>query len=100
MANTKEDALKRLRKACRKGEELEPLRHSSPEFDKWKRNTKIAIANTFGENTRHLTDFKNIIYSPPIRLSGGTPNYEFNNACRNGLKKARSILESICGAPS
>ena len=42
MANTKEDALKRLRKACRKGEELEPLRHSSPEFDKWKRNTKIA----------------------------------------------------------
>lgn len=95
MASTKEQALERLRKACGKIEELKPLRRSSPEFAKWKRNTEVATANTFGENTRHLPDFRRIIYLPPIRLGGVTPDRDLQNAYQNGLKKARSILESM-----
>ena len=91
---SKAEALDRFGKLLGKIAELERLQRSSPEFTKWKRNVEVAITKTFGNSARHLEDFTRIIYSPPIYISG-TPDHAFQEAYRNGLLKARSVLESM-----
>lgn len=62
-------------------------------FKKWIRDTEVAIANTFGEETRHIRDFKDIRYSGPIYMGGfeidETPHY------LEGLSEAETVLTSF-----
>ena len=55
----KDKAIQRLQKALNAIEDLkqQQRRSSSPEFAKWHRNTEIAIANTFGEDSRPCKRF-------------------------------------------
>ena len=90
----KHEALERLRRAHSKISELEQIESSSPEFAKWKRNTEVAIVKTFGETTRHLPDFTGITYSLSF-FTAETPDHVFREAYLDGLKRARSVLESM-----
>lgn len=91
---TKAKAIERLRKALDKIPELKQLQCGSPSFEKWHRDARIAIVNTFGNKSGHDIDFKNINYSLPV-ISTATPNSEFQKAYEEGLDSAASVLESM-----
>jgi predicted nucleotide-binding protein len=73
---------------------LKSIRRGSPEFDKWHRNTEVAIANTFGENARHVKDFKDIHFGL-IAWSTGTPDSAWDEAYQGGLGRSESVLQSM-----
>lgn len=91
----KDTAIQRLQRALDAVEDLKQQRHSSsPEFQKWHRNTEIAIANTFGESSRHVKDFTNISYSLSIS-SNLTTDSDWQEAYISGLESAIPVLESM-----
>ena len=92
----KDTAIQRLQKALDAVEGLKQQQQhsSSPEFQKWHRNTEIAIANTFGEDSRHVKDFTTISYSL-FMVSSSTTDSDWQQAYINGLKSAIPILESM-----
>lgn len=90
----KDKAIQRLQKALNAIEGLKQLSSSSPEFQKWDRNTEIAIANTFGENSRHVSDFTSIGYASPIATSTMTKS-DYQRWYIWGLEKATSVLQSM-----
>ena len=95
---SKAKALERLRRALDAIPRLRELqdRDNSPEFKKWRRNTEIAITNTFGKDSRNIEDFKQIFYLvETILLGRPTPDYENQQAYLRCLDSAASVLESM-----
>ena len=94
---TKAKAIARLQKALDAIPELKQIRdlqNDPPEFRKWRRDTEVAITNTFGERSRHSKDFTNIRYWPrAIRTMN--PNSEYHTAYMRGLEAAAAVLESM-----
>jgi predicted nucleotide-binding protein len=90
----KSEALAILRKALEKIPDLRQLGRGKPEFEKWRRNTEIAIAEIFGENSQNVRDFIKIHYSPIIMFSN-TTDAMFQKAYHNGLDSASSVLQSM-----
>jgi predicted nucleotide-binding protein len=90
----KTKALDRLQKALTAIPDLQQRRHDTPEFDIWHRNTQVAIANTFGEKSRHVDDFNNINYTLMV-LTSSTPDSAFQKAYVRGLQSAASVLQSM-----
>ena len=89
----KSKALERLRKVLDEIPELKELPHGSPQFEKWQRNTRVAITNTFGNDSPNITDFDNIHFSPayPFYASDST----FRTVYDEGLESAASVLKSM-----
>ena len=77
---TKAKAIERLQKALDAIPELMQLEDYSAEFTTWQRNTEVALANTFGDKSRHIQDFTNSISSYHLRSS---------------LEPAASVLQSM-----
>ena len=73
---------------------LTELGLKSPEFKRWHRNTEVAIGHTFGEASRHLSDFTGIDYVPSIYV-GGMPDSIGNRVYLRGLDSAASVLQSM-----
>lgn len=76
---------------------IETLKNQEPfssEFKKWKRDTEVAIEKIFGNNTRHLNDFKHIRYTLVV-TGGDTTRSEYNKKFYAGLEDAHSILQSM-----
>ena len=92
--STKSRAKERLQKALDAVQALREQKHGSPELTKWRRDTEIAIINTFGEDTRHIEDFNNIAFSARAFVSGMSDSY-FQQAYVRGLESAASILQSM-----
>ena len=90
----KAKALERLRKALGRVPELKRLRRHSPEFKKWRRDTRIAVANTFGEKSSHVVDLQQIQFSLGMS-SIYTLGSEFQEAYVKGLESSEAILESM-----
>ena len=90
----KDTAIQRLQTALDAIEDLKQRRSESSEFRKWRRNTEIAIANTFGESTRHVKDFTNISYSLGI-VTPFTTDSDWQEAYISGLESAIPILQSM-----
>ena len=94
MANiSKTDAMNRLRQLKRRASQL--FDHGemlTPEFDKWHRDTEVAIERVFGEDSRHIRDFTNIVYEP--QHANPTEPEEID-AYEDGLERAQSILQSM-----
>ena len=61
----KAKAIERLKKALDAISDLRNLQSGSPEFIKWKSDTRVAINHTFGGTSDHIREFKNmgIIYN-------------------------------------
>ena len=93
MAQTKKGkALERLRKALDEIAELKPLSANSPQFEKWQRNTKIAITNTFDSDSDHIKDFEAVNFLP-FTISMYSSNRQ--QAYMQGLESAAALLESM-----
>ena len=87
-------AIQRLRKALDSIADLKQRSRNSPEFIKWRRNTKIAIAHTFGKDSSHMEDFEGISYS----LSWVSPSItesDRQQAYIEGLERATAIFQSM-----
>ncbi len=79
----KAKAVERLRKALGAIPGLEQLRYyDSPEFNKWRRNARLAITHTFGKESNHIAEFENISFSSLLLFT-------------RDLKLAASLLESM-----
>lgn len=70
------------------------MQSNSQEFNKWHRDTEVAIERIFGEGTRHSKDFEEISYSPII-FSTNTSDTDFENSYRRGVSNAITVIESF-----
>jgi hypothetical protein len=89
----KQRALELLKKRYAEIASLSNSARLSPQFQKWKRDTLVAIENVFNKNTDRLKEFKGIRYSP-IYFSK-TSDDERETAYRDGLKNAETLLSSM-----
>ena len=90
----KSTAVARIQRAIDTIQVLKQQRHGGAEFSKWRRDTEIAITNTFREDTRHIDDFNSIRYSFRSGVSG-TPDSVYQQAYVRGLENAESIFKSM-----
>ena len=73
---------------------LTDSRDSSPEFTKWHRDTEIAIARIFGQESRNLADFKKVNYSLSF-YTDRTTDAEIRSGFIRGLENAGAVLSSM-----
>ena len=90
----KSKARERLRKALDAIPELRNLQSDSPEFKKWKRDTRLALTNTFGDDSNHIHEFDVIDYYGPVWYPGA-PDSVFQEAYAEGLESAAALLASM-----
>ena len=87
----KSKALARLRNALEKIPELKRQGYKSPDFKKWRRNTRVAIEYTFGKESRNVKEFTRIRYTSPVLGDSELSQKSY----RGGLNSAHSLLESM-----
>ncbi len=93
---SKENAIRRLQGSLTAIPKLQELRHDSPEFTEWRRNTRVAIANTFDDSSEHLREFNDIIYRRPgVRSLSDPAETPFQKSYRMGLESAATLLRSM-----
>lgn len=85
-------ALERLRKVLDEIGELKEFQWKSPQFQKWRRNTKVAISNTFGPESSHLTDFEHVQFFSYVI---GASDSEDQKSYAQGCQLAKAMLESM-----
>ena len=91
---SKAKAIARLRKALDAIPGLKKLRHGSQEFEKWRRDTRLAINNTFVDIPSRRHEFGKISFSA---LYLNLPDSELQKAYLKGLESAATLLESMIG---
>ena len=89
---TKAKAIERLRKVLDEIPELKQLRNDSPQFKKWRRDTGVAITNTFSSDSNHIADFGSVQFFPNVFNASDS---EVQEAYAQGLESAKAILESM-----
>ena len=90
----KDTAIRRLQKALGSIVDLKQRRRRSPEFEKWRRDTKIAVAHTFGEDSSQMEDLAGIPYSL-YSTSPSITDSDRQQAYIEGLELATAILQSM-----
>ena len=90
---TKAEAIKRLRRALDAISALKQCQPDSPAFIKWRRDTEIAIVNTFVKEDRHIADFKSVYYGQGEWSSEIT--VEQQRDYWKGLDSATAVLDSM-----
>jgi hypothetical protein len=93
MRDSKQE-IERLRRQIAAIEPLRLIKHDSPEFRKWGRDTEVVIEKTFGQGTRHIKDFTDIHYRL-FASHSGTPDSAFQDAYLKGLDSAALMLQSF-----
>ena len=91
---SKASAKERLQRARDGIPDLQQLPYGSPSFEKWHRDTKVAIAYTFGNPSSQAQEFEAVKFSLRFYISG-MPDSESQKAYVRGLESAAAILESM-----
>ena len=96
---SKAKAIERLRRALDKVSELKELSNDSSEFEKWHRNTRVAIENTFGKDSTHVQEFDGISFHLSLVSWGDKYENEIREqeSYLRGLQESSSLLESMIG---
>jgi hypothetical protein len=89
-----EKAVEVLKRQIEKSKPLVSLKRFGPEWEKWHRDTEVAIQRIFGAGSRHENDFTGISYSPSVTVSGMSGAYILQRYTE-GLETARQILTSM-----
>ena len=93
---SKPKAIEHLENVLEAIPELKSLQRGSSDFNKWRRKMGIAIVNIFGEESRHIKDFRRICFSPLWVVVGSEmPDSRYQQAYLGGLESARVLLESM-----
>ena len=90
----KDASISRIQRVKERVLQLRKIGRDSPEFDKWHRDTRVAIANVFGEDSAKIDDFTN------IRFRRGKATYAISESTIQkayvaSLQRAEYILESM-----
>jgi predicted nucleotide-binding protein len=64
------------------------------DFKKWKRDTEVLISYTFGDKSRHLSDFTGIRFAP-VSATGPTADFKRKTQYARGFDHAQAVLESM-----
>jgi hypothetical protein len=91
---TKAKAIEKLQQQTDLIDEIRKKPRFSPDFEKWYRDTEVAIENIFGKDSRHIKDFTDINYSLMV-ASTSTPDHKFTEAFQRGLTSATAVLKSM-----
>lgn len=102
-SSPKTKAIERLRKVLNEIPELKQLQYDSPQFEGWKIDARLAISNSFGNDSEQIHRFDNINYDPT--RTWDTPDDVFldmlsiPSVCQEahikGLELAAAFLESM-----
>ena len=87
-------AMQRLQRAFDGIPALTRIRRWQPDFEKWQRDTRVAIGQTFGDSSSHVVEFDAVRYSPVVAFSG-MPDSEYQDSYVGGLESAAALLESM-----
>ena len=92
----KDKSIRRLRDALDAIPQLKQFqsRSNSPQFEKWYRNTIVAISNTFSNKPKYVLDFERINYSSIVFIAG-LSDVDSQADYVRGLDSAASMLESM-----
>ena len=84
-----------LQQLCEAADELSKknISSSSPDFKAWKTRADRLLIRRFGEDSYEFKSFNKISYSLTIFLNS-TPDSAFVDACTDGLRKAKAVLET------
>jgi len=66
--------------------------YENQEFNKWRRETEIAIEHIFGKETRHSKDFTKILFFPMV---SGTTDSLIERIYQRGVETAITVLSSF-----
>ena len=89
---SKSKAIERLRKLLDAIPELRLRRFGSQQFNKWRRDSQVAIAYTFGEKSTQAADLEDVSFFAPIVNPSDLISQK---AYLIGLETAASVLESM-----
>jgi len=92
MRTAKRKAIRRLKRCLESIPPLIVAGQSSGAFERWRRDTEVAIRHTFRENPDYVEDFQRIHYWALFSPSTEQDKLE---AFLAGLKSAQSMLESM-----
>lgn len=87
------EAKSHLQRLIDRGRELQE-EYDEHEFTKWLRSVKAAVANIFGDKSRHLDEVESVSFSP-IMFFAGTPDSVFTEAKNSGISRMIATLESM-----
>lgn len=88
----KKFAIEKLERAIHQIDQIKISGRKAPKFDKWKRDTEIAILYVFGDQSRHIQDFRKVKYNPSSTRS---PKSVWDREFLRGLERASAILHSM-----
>ncbi len=91
---SKVKSIERLQGALNAIDQLKLLPRFSPQFEKWCRDTEVAISNTFSDKPEYVVRFNGIRYHEGFYIEG-TPDSHFQEAYVRGLGSAASVIESM-----
>ena len=89
-------SIQRLQRELSAIAELKQTRYDSPLFDKWCRDTRVAIENTFGVEDHHVQEFNEIRFSP-LAFTVDDREGPFQESYLRGLEHAAAVLQSMIG---
>ena len=90
----KSKSVQRLQRLLDAIRELQSRPRGSSEFEKWRRDTAVAISNTFPDRPGYQEDFVGIRYRPRAVWSGMSES-EYQRAYVGGLQSAAASLASM-----
>lgn len=90
----KKDAIEKLSRQAELANDQIGRRIDDPKFQKWLRDTQVAVEKSFGNDTRHIEDFKAIPYGLFVYSDNTTVGDELR-ALNSGIESARAILASF-----
>lgn len=84
-----------LQQLCETADDLSKkyIRSSSPDFKAWKTRADRLLIRRFGEDSYEFKSFNEISYSLSY-FAPGMPKSAFVDACADGLRKAKAVLET------
>lgn len=94
----KSASLKRLKEVLGRVPYLKRLRHGANEFEKWHRDAGVAIGKTFGQDSEHVTEFKQIRFHLPIMTTRTTDSEEqgwYTRELSRAEVKIQSMIDEI-----
>jgi len=92
----KEKAIEKLQRQLNKIAKLRQMSYGNQDFKKWRRDTKVLLANMFGGgNNNHVREFAAIRYSPRVYSAIHDNTARFQGSYLVGIETSEAVLESM-----
>ena len=91
---SKADSKERIQKLIDQIDVLASIKRGSPEFTKWRRDTRVALENVFSDIPERVQEFTEVSYHPGLATSS-TSESDYQGAYIRGLRRAEAILQSM-----